>query len=252
MASRAQQQRTRRVSEQRSADRRRQSRRSAFRLASVAATAAVALTALGLGVAASRSADSASAVAAADIAPRGLVDGGVVSGPSDAPVRVVVYEDLQCPACRLFEQTAGPVLAELQAGGDVRVERRPLAFLDNASTDRYSSRAMNAVGCVADRAPAAAPAFMSALFDAQPAEGGPGLTDPQLAALASASGAGDVATCVTSGEFAGWVRAATTQALTSVDSTPTVTVNGRPLDDRSAEGLRAAVGAARPGQPAQP
>ena len=121
-------------------------------------------------------------------APTGVTtDGyGVQLGSADAPVLVEVYEDFMCPACGRFEESAGAALREMTADGSVRVVFRPMAFLDGASTTRYSTRALNASACAVDAG--RFPAYHARLFAVQPEEGGPGLSDAQLVALGTDAG----------------------------------------------------------------
>ena len=121
--------------------------------------------------------------------PANAAAGSVAVGRADAPVTVVAYEDFQCPACKSFEDANGGQLATWVADGSVRVEYHPIAFLDRASTDDYSTRALNAAATVLDLAPDGFRQFHDALFAEQPAEGGPGLTDARLLELAVAAGA---------------------------------------------------------------
>jgi protein-disulfide isomerase len=189
--------------------------------------------------------------AAAD-APAGTTDGGTAFalGPDDAPVTVDVYEDFLCPYCAAFETAAGDTLEELAADGTVRVRYHPLAFLDRASTDDYSTRALNAAAVVADAAGTQAfLAFHDALFAEQPAEGGPGLPDDRLVELAAQAGAagGDVEAGIRGLRFADWTERVTDDASRDgVTGTPTVLVDGDPLPagQLTAEGVRAAVAAA--------
>ena len=183
--------------------------------------------------------------------PANTVDGGTAFavGPADAPVTVDVYEDFLCPACRQFEATAGATLAELTADGTAQVRYHPIAILDRASTDAYSTRALNAAAAVADAAGTEAFLdFHDALFAEQPAEGGPGLTDARLVELAAEAGATgpDVEEAITGLVYEDWTREVTDAASRAgVSGTPTVLIDGAPLQDRSAEGLRAAVAAAQ-------
>ena len=129
----------------------------------------------------------------------------------------------------------------------MQVTYHPLAFLGRASSDRYSTRALNAAACVLDTAPQAVPALHRSLFDAQPAEGGAGLSDDRLVDLAADAGAAPdrVRPCVEDLAFEGWTRRVTdTASQRGVDQTPTVTVDGQPLADLSPDGLRQAVSAA--------
>lgn len=75
-------------------------------------------------------------------------------GKADAPVTVEIYFDYMCPACGAFEAANGDELDRLLEAGVVRVELRPLSFLDDQSNGTaYSTRAANAIATVADAAP---------------------------------------------------------------------------------------------------
>jgi protein-disulfide isomerase len=180
-------------------------------------------------------------------APSGLTsDGSVRFGPADAAVTVQVVEDFQCPACGQFEAAMGDVLAGYRDSDDVAVEYRPIAFLDRASTDEYSSRALNASMCVLEEAgPDGWMAMHESLFDQQPAEGGAGLDDATLVALAADAGAeGDAVTsCIEDRTYDAWAQEQTDRVFDSgVDSTPTILVDGEQVP---AGELEAAVEAAR-------
>ena len=175
-------------------------------------------------------------------------DGGLTFGNSDAPVTVSVTEDFQCPACRQFETTSGPVLIELMNAGQIIVEDHPVAFLDQASSTKYSSRAANAAACVAEIDRDRWPAWKTAMFDNQPEEGGTGLTDEQIVAIATQVGitSPDLQPCIADQRYTDWVTMITKTALGSgIQGTPHVTVNGEPVADISPDGLRAAITAAR-------
>lgn len=169
-------------------------------------------------------------------------------GDPSAPVVVDLYEDFQCPVCKDFETQTGDTLANLVDEGTIRVRYHPIAILDRASTDKYSTRAANAAAVVADAAGTDAYlAFHTALYDAQPPEGGAGLTDDQLVTMAADAGA--TGTAVENGirdlRFGDWTKTVTEQSSRAgVNSTPTVLVDGTVLEDRTAQGLDAAVAAA--------
>jgi protein-disulfide isomerase len=169
-------------------------------------------------------------------------------GQADAPVVVDVYEDYQCPACRALEADAGNRLDQLAADGKALVRLHPVAILDHASDDRYSSRAANAAAVVADaRDPEVFRTFTTSLFDHQPAENGPGLTDDQLVDLAAQAGAkgSAVGSGIRDGRFADWVARATDKASRDgLTATPMVLVDGEQLPAPSADSITAAVQAA--------
>jgi protein-disulfide isomerase len=180
------------------------------------------------------------------VVPPGATTQGVPVGKADAAVNVDVYEDFQCPICAKFEQITGPALDELIRAGTVRAIYHPVAYLDRLSSTGYSSRASAAAGCAA--AEGIYPKFATQLFKQQPPEGAAGLPLETLIAIGNAAGAGpDFGTCVRDGTYAGWTAQLTDSASRAgVMGTPTVLVNGQEVQDRTPDGLRAAVGAARP------
>ena len=102
---------------------------------------------------------------------------GIVVG--HGPVRVDAFIDFLCPFCRQFELSSGPALAGLVTDGLISLAYHPMNFLDQASTTNYSTRAAAASGCAADGGRFAP--YAHALFASQPPEGGPGLSDAELA-----------------------------------------------------------------------
>lgn len=176
-------------------------------------------------------------------------------------VDVVVYEDFQCPACRAFEQEAGPYLAELALSTDVSVLKRPIAILDRFTGDGvYSTRSAAAAACVGSTGDDAAyAAFTDALFAEQPpeADAGEGLSDGRLVELAARAGAdgAEVERCIVEGTYVPWAGASTEAAGRALDrlSTPTVLVDGEVVAGAqggypSTDELRAAVDAAVAGE----
>ena len=113
----------------------------------------------------------------------------ITVGQTGAPVRVSLYQDYMCPFCGRFDDTNGDELNRLVAEGTIQLEIHPMSFLDRASNGtRYSTRAANAFVTAAKADPDSAMAFNDALFANQPTEGGNGLTDDQIATLATAAG----------------------------------------------------------------
>jgi protein-disulfide isomerase len=153
---------------------------------------------------------------------------GIMSGRG--PVRVDAFIDFLCPFCRQFELSAGPTLAALVSGGQVSLVYHPMNFLDEASTTNYSTRAAAASGCAADRGRFAE--YAHALFVSQPSEGGPGLSDAELAGLASTVGldGAEFTACVSDAPYLDWPSYVTARATElGVDATPTVLVAGTPV-----------------------
>ncbi len=162
---------------------------------------------------------------------------GFVVGKPNAPASMVVYEDFQCPVCKQFETTDGSTIQKYITDGKLKVEFRPIAFLDRMSQGtEYSSRSLNAAACVRNYTDATTfKLFHDLLFKVQPAENTSGLTDAQLVDYASKAGATQpaVATCITDRTYKDWVASATEAASKAgVTGTPTVKLNGQdvPLD----------------------
>ncbi|MET0763677.1 MAG: thioredoxin domain-containing protein [Blastococcus sp.] len=185
--------------------------------------------------------------------PANTVDSGtaVLVGSTQAPVTVDLYEDFQCPNCKVFEDGSGQTLAQLVADGTVQARYHGMAFLDTTANDDYSTRALNAAAAVVDAAgPEAFQAFHDLLFLNQPAEGGSGLTDDQLIEYAAQVGASGEAVehAIRDLTYGDWVTQVTDRASKDgVTGTPTVLVAGEPLTDLSPDGLTAAVAAAQAG-----
>jgi protein-disulfide isomerase len=157
---------------------------------------------------------------------------GFAVGPEDADVTLTLFEDYICPACGAFEQQSGDFIDSLPDDG-VRVVYHPVAFLDRASPDEYSTRTSSAVACVAndetDEERTAFKAFNDLLFLNQPGENaGPTPTNEQLAEFAAQAGASEEAQqCIVDGGFEGWADRSTRAAQDAgVTGTPTVWVNG--------------------------
>lgn len=157
-------------------------------------------------------------------------DGALTVGNATAPVTLAVYLDYMCPYCGRFERANGAEIERLVADGAVRLELHPLSFLDRTSRGtRYSTRTANAIATVADRAPETLLAFHSALFARQPAEGGPGLTDGEIAEAARAAGVPQhVVDEFAARRFEPWVAKSTAAAFDSgITGTPTVKIDGK-------------------------
>lgn len=161
-----------------------------------------------------------------------------VGNDPDAKVKVVVYEDFLCPACREFEATSRAYIHADAAKGRVLVEYRPFQLLD----DPYSTRALMAWAAVLRKGtPKQALAFHDLLYENQPYESDvnkPGLA--QLVALAKQAGVTDQAVLDAMGKDTDFVAAAGAAATKAqITGTPTVRVNGKQLTAPSLAGLAA-------------
>jgi len=182
--------------------------------------------------------------AAAGAVPTNAIATGVPVGQASAPNTVDIYLDFQCPVCREYEQQSGATLDGLISSGTAKVVYHPVAFLDRYSSTQYSTRSSAAAGCAAQAG--VFPQYVKLLYANQPPENGNGLPESQLISLGQQAGAGgNFAACVSANTFAGWTAALTDAASKAgVDATPTVQVNGKPIDNSDAA-LRQAVQAAK-------
>ena len=170
---------------------------------------------------------------------------GVTLGRSSAQVTLDLYEDPQCPVCKQFESEAGDTIASWIDSGKAKVNYHIIAFLDRASSTRYSSRSANALYCAADAG--VFQRYHGLLYANQPPEGSAGLTDDQLIQLGRQAGAtGDTfASCVRDRRYADFVSRITDQASRDgIFGTPTVLVNGKPVQPVDLATVRTAVEAA--------
>jgi protein-disulfide isomerase len=153
---------------------------------------------------------------------------GFVVGSGNAPAKVVLYEDFQCPHCQALEKVDGPMLDSLIKKGTLSVEYRPVAFLDE-----YSTRASSAAACVMNGSGSAAlKKFHDLLYANQPPEGGGGLPNSQLIAYAKQAGAAgsDVASCISNETYKDWAANATEAwSKAGFNTTPTVLLDGKPV-----------------------
>lgn len=156
--------------------------------------------------------------------------GGVVIGdPAADATEVDLYVDFLCPVCRAYDEVNRDDIRSMVEGGDVAVTVHPLGFLDRLSNGtQYSTRSANAFATVVTDAPDSSVDFMEALFDNQPAEGGAGLTDEELAQIAVDAGVPQgVADTFAAGTYVDWVTAASDQARNDgVTGTPTTFIAG--------------------------
>ncbi|GAT73820.1 DsbA family protein [Microbacterium hydrocarbonoxydans] len=147
----------------------------------------------------------------------------------DGEDEVDTYVDFMCPICGDFESQYGEQLQTAAANGDITLNVHPVSILDRYSQNtKYSTRAAGAMYCVAEKAPDAALDFFNLLFEQQPAENTPGLSDDELATLAEQAGAGAAADCIADGTYMSFVGDQTEKH--EIQGTPTVEVNGKRLD----------------------
>lgn len=82
----------------------------------------------------------------------------------DAPT-VEIYEDFLCPYCGDLTRALTPTLEKLQEARQVNLEFHIVNLYDTPSTNRYATRAANAVAYVSEHDPRHVTAFVGALFE---------------------------------------------------------------------------------------
>jgi protein-disulfide isomerase len=144
---------------------------------------------------------------------------------------VVVYEDFLCPFCRQLETSTRDFLHQDAAKGRVQVEYRPFQLLP----EDYSRRALDAWATVLQQGtPAQALRFHDLLYDEQPYEQAahkPGVK--ALRALARKAGVTDPKVL----EALFYDAVQRSAATAGVRGTPTVLVDGKPLEGSSIQDL---------------
>ncbi|GAA4360062.1 DsbA family protein [Angustibacter luteus] len=192
--------------------------------------------------------DNSSQTSSSSASPKattGKQNQSILLGSASATVVVDAYEDFQCPICKQFEEQSGPLLKQYLDQKLIKINYRPIAILDNASTTQYSTRALNSAGCVVNTSLDAFPKYHALLFANQPPENSAGLPDSKLIELAKQAGATDVSTCINDQTFKGWTQRVTEQASKDkVVGTPTILVNGTVVQDWQPANLKTVIDAA--------
>jgi protein-disulfide isomerase len=163
----------------------------------------------------------------------------ILVGQPTAKNTLVLYEDFQCPICKEFETADAGQISQWVSAGTVKVEYRPIAFLDRMSDSQYSTRSLNAAAAVVTTKLSAFEKFHALLFQNQPPEQGHGLPDATLIDLAVQAGADKsaITPLITGQKYASWVAKATDQASKDgVNGTPTIIINGKTVDTTKISG----------------
>ncbi len=187
--------------------------------------------AAGIAVLASKSDDTSGTSDTAAV-PAGVEDDlGVPVGSATSPV-IDIYEDFQCPICKMLEENVGPTIQQLADGGQAKVVYHIMSFLDTNLRNDSSVRATNAAGCAQDQG--AFVDYHKQVFENQPATEGDGYTDEQLLTFGENAGVPDMGRfeeCLKNDTFGGWVdRVERLGEDAQISGTPTVLVNGTHVD----------------------
>ena len=130
------------------------------------------------------------------------------SSASNAVPNIVIYEDLQCAGCKVFSVPNMAQIRELVTSGSYTVEIHVISYLDGKSVNVYSSRAANALLCVAEKSPRNFFDYNEALFTNQPDATTAGPSNEELAVLASKVGVNEPSAidCIKKPIFSTWAK----------------------------------------------
>jgi protein-disulfide isomerase len=185
---------------------------------------------------------TASLVALDNFSPIGEVEAVVDPAQGDGivfnaglPLKINVFEDFQCPICKLFEDPIGPYLTSLITEKKAEVVYHPLSFLGNGQKDDESIAASNAAYCAVDEGRFLD--FHKALYDVQSsAENSGFLNDKNLIAIGKKVGISsqEFSDCITNKSKLVNVAAATdSMSRYGVRGTPTTLINGKVWERQS-------------------
>lgn len=159
-----------------------------------------------------------------------VTDDSVILGDPDAPERVHIYQDLNCPHCQVLHGLMAEDVANWAQGDSVAVEVTVVDYLGPRTTHAFSTRGANLLALVADVDPEAWPAVQDALLAMQPSSTTEEVTTEQLIEAARGAGAELDEDDVAAQEglaYAQWVDAATAGAAAAgVNYIPQVWIDG--------------------------
>ncbi len=150
-------------------------------------------------------------------------------GDPNAPVKLVVYADFQCPACGNWTKENEPgIIAKYVATGKVYLTYTPFSFIDDNGPGTESKDAAAAAFCAGDQGKFWQ--YHDILYANQTGENVGDFTAPRLAAFAQALGLNmsQFNTCFDSGKYKNQVLQdkAAGNAL-GVNSTPSFAIDGK-------------------------
>jgi protein-disulfide isomerase len=153
-------------------------------------------------------------------------------GDSNAKVKLTVYEDVRCSACKSYETTYTAAYQQLVKAGTLELLIHPVTLIDANTNGSGSLHGGNALGCAQDAGHFEA--YHDLLFTNQPAESTDSYSsNATLISLAKQVTGLDTKTfesCVNSGKYDDWVRqnyANLNKITNNQPSTPTIYANGK-------------------------
>jgi protein-disulfide isomerase len=151
------------------------------------------------------------------------------------PTKIDIFEDFQCPVCKLFEAPIGSYLTSLVTEKKAQVTYHPLSFLGNGTKDDESIAASNAAYCAVDENKFLD--FHKALYDVQSQVENSGfLSTENLITIGKKIGitSKTFADCVTNkSKLVNVVAATESMSRYGVQGTPTALINGKAWERKS-------------------
>jgi protein-disulfide isomerase len=166
--------------------------------------------------------------------------GGVLLGKDLLPTtsaeakkinQIVIYQDYQCPICKLFKDPNASQIKAWVESGLATVEYHPISFLDGQSLNDYSSRSTNASLCVANSQPGKFFDVNTALYANQPEELTAGPSDSALKETLQKAGVeidSEMNTCIDQKRYSKYIENRTSEAFSQPAVTGTEIPRGTP------------------------
>jgi protein-disulfide isomerase len=157
------------------------------------------------------------------------LENGKAIGDPNAKVKIVVYADFQCPACKEFSDSVEPQLFQSTyiSSGQVYYEFMHFPFIDSGVITKESHQAANASMCGMEQGRFWD--YHDILFANQGAENSGAFTDKRLQAFAESLGLDITAfnKCFNANTYSAEIEADYQQGVSAgVNSTPSVFLNG--------------------------
>ncbi|MEA9986763.1 MULTISPECIES: DsbA family protein [Subtercola] len=155
--------------------------------------------------------------------------------PTSGVLTVVLYVDYASADSATFEKANATTVQGWVTSGYATLELHPVALSSTDGNDA-STRAANAIACVAETSPNSVLTVHNALIADQATIASAGVSDSDLVTLVTKAGVTDaaVSSCITSNRYDSWVKDASARAkagipnadITAVTTSPTVIVDG--------------------------
>jgi protein-disulfide isomerase len=163
--------------------------------------------------------------------PRPLENGKTIGDPN-AKLKIEVFEDFQCPACKQFTDSVEKQLIQSTyiSSGQVYYQFLQWPFIDSGSITKESHQAANASMCALEQGRFWD--YHDILFTNQGAENSGAFTDKRLQAFAESLGLNmsNFNKCFNANTYSAEIESEYQKGVTAkVDSTPTVFLNGQEI-----------------------